>query len=297
MHENIEHPLVSVLMTSFNRSDFIAEAIESILASTYQNFELIIVDDVSTDDTYNIAKAYERKDERVKVFLNEANLGDYANRNQAASYASGKYLKYLDSDDTIYPEGLAYCVQQMELHPLSSFGIAMPDEKAESDAILMESESVVYNQFFVADHLLAGPSGSIIKRTFFEQINKFNPAFRMASDFHFNLKAASSSPVVLLKKRFFFYRIHEGQELNNPKGYMIYGFLARKSVFEDLPLPLKTVEVRYLKEQLYRNQALTVIKDFIKRRNPVFTSMVMKETGFGFTDIIKWALTKSMIKP
>ena len=89
-------PLVSVLMTAWNRQEFIAEAIESVLASTYNNFELIIVDDCSTDNTVAIARTYQEQDTRIKIFQNEKNLGDYPNRNKAVSYASGKYIKYLD---------------------------------------------------------------------------------------------------------------------------------------------------------------------------------------------------------
>ena len=64
-------PLVSVLMTAYNREKYISEAIESVLASTYTNFELIIVDDCSTDNTLAIAKSYEKNDARIKVYLNE----------------------------------------------------------------------------------------------------------------------------------------------------------------------------------------------------------------------------------
>ena len=89
-----EQPDGSVLMTAYNRELYIAEAIESVLASTYQDFELIIVDDGSKDKTVAIAKKYESKDSRVKVFVNEQNLGDYPNRNKAASFASGKDIKH-----------------------------------------------------------------------------------------------------------------------------------------------------------------------------------------------------------
>src|ERR1041384_7268362 len=100
------NPLVSVLMTAYNREDYIAEAIESVLASTYTNFELIIVDDCSSDNTVAIAKEYKAKDKRIKVYVNEKNLGDYPNRNKAASYANGDFLMYVDSDDKILTDGI-----------------------------------------------------------------------------------------------------------------------------------------------------------------------------------------------
>src|SRR4051794_39573356 len=108
------YPLVSVLMTAYNRQQFIAEAIESVLGSTYKNFELIICDDSSTDDTLAIAKRYALRDERVKVYSNPKRLGQFPNRNRSSEYAKGKYIKYLDSDDIILPDGLEYCVTEME---------------------------------------------------------------------------------------------------------------------------------------------------------------------------------------
>ena len=111
-------------MTAFNRENYISEAINSVLASSYKNFELIIVDDCSKDGTVAIAKNFQIRDARIKIFTNEKNLGDYKNRNIAASFATGKYLKYLDSDDVIYPWGLSAMVYCMETHPTAMLGLS-----------------------------------------------------------------------------------------------------------------------------------------------------------------------------
>ena len=66
-----EQPLVSVLMTAYNRELLIAEAIDSVLASTYQNFELIISDDASSDNTFKIANEFAARDSRIKIWVNE----------------------------------------------------------------------------------------------------------------------------------------------------------------------------------------------------------------------------------
>jgi glycosyltransferase involved in cell wall biosynthesis len=84
-------------MTAYNREKYIAEAIESVLASSFTDFELIIVDDCSADSTVEIARPY-LHDKRVQLHINEQNLGDYPNRNRAAELASGKYIKYLDCE-------------------------------------------------------------------------------------------------------------------------------------------------------------------------------------------------------
>lgn len=73
--------IVSVLMTSYNREKYVAEAIESVIAQTFTEWELIIVDDQSKDATVSIAKDYAKKDSRIKVYINNHNLGDYPNRN------------------------------------------------------------------------------------------------------------------------------------------------------------------------------------------------------------------------
>src|SRR5207245_7643788 len=82
-------PTVSVLMTAYNREQYIASSIESVLVQTFDDLELVIVDDGSTDGTVEIARHFARQDPRVRVDVNDRNLGDYANRNRAAALARG----------------------------------------------------------------------------------------------------------------------------------------------------------------------------------------------------------------
>src|SRR5690349_21051330 len=98
-------PKISVLMTAYNRASYIGAAIESVLAQTERDFELVVVDDRSTDDTVAVASAY-LSDPRVRIARNERNLGDYPNRNHAATLARGRFIKYHDSDDVMYPHCL-----------------------------------------------------------------------------------------------------------------------------------------------------------------------------------------------
>ena len=117
-------PTVSVLMTAYNREAFIGQSIESVLASDFGDFELIVVDDCSKDGTLEIAKRFEKLDKRVKVYVNSQNLGDYPNRNMAASYATGKYLKYVDADDTLYDYCLSVMVRYTDRFPEAGFGLS-----------------------------------------------------------------------------------------------------------------------------------------------------------------------------
>lgn len=97
--ENLEKDKVSVIMPAYNCENFIDETIQSLLTQTYTNWELIAVDDCSTDKTAEIIKRYGESDSRIKYIRNEKNLGAALTRNKAVSIAKGQYLAFLDSDD------------------------------------------------------------------------------------------------------------------------------------------------------------------------------------------------------
>ena len=97
--------LISVIMPSYNTASYIAETVQSVLAQTYQNWELIIVDDCSTDDTDEVIKPF-LADGRIRYFKNEKNSGAAVSRNRALREAKGKWIAFLDSDDLWLPEKL-----------------------------------------------------------------------------------------------------------------------------------------------------------------------------------------------
>ena len=97
-----KNPLVSVLMTAYNREKYIAEAIESVLASTYTNFELIIIDDGSVDNTVQIIESFVAlHSQNIKFFKNESNLGLVGNWNKCIDLATGDWIKFVFQDDYI----------------------------------------------------------------------------------------------------------------------------------------------------------------------------------------------------
>jgi glycosyltransferase involved in cell wall biosynthesis len=218
----MDTPLVSILMTAYNREKYIGDAIESALASTYKNFELIVVDDCSTDNTLAIARQYEAKDERVKVYQNEVNLGDYPNRNNAASYAIGKYLKYLDSDDLIYDHGLEVFVKYMEKHPSVAIGICSTGDQLDSPfpKQFNPSETLRFH-FFVKGILEGGPSGAIIRRDCFYEAGTFSGK-RLIGDTELWLRIAARYPVLILPPSLIYWREHQGQEYRSNDSEMTY---------------------------------------------------------------------------
>ena len=106
--------LVSIIMPSYNCGQFVEETIRSVQAQTYQNWEIIFMDDCSKDDTIRRVSELRAKDERIKVFQNACNAGAAVSRNNALREAKGRWIAFLDSDDIWEPEKLEKQVQFME---------------------------------------------------------------------------------------------------------------------------------------------------------------------------------------
>jgi len=107
-------PSVSVLMPAYNAEKYIPEAIESILNQTFADFEFIIIDDCSTDKTWEIIQEYAQKDQRIVPIRNEKNLGITGNRNLLVSLAKGKYIVWQDADDISMPRRIERQFDLME---------------------------------------------------------------------------------------------------------------------------------------------------------------------------------------
>lgn len=105
--------LISVVMPAYNASAFIGEAIQSVQNQTHENWELIVVDDGSTDDTKLIAQSYAEKDNRISVY-HQANQGGGAARNEALKHISGDYVQYLDADDVLDKEKFATHLKEIQ---------------------------------------------------------------------------------------------------------------------------------------------------------------------------------------
>ncbi len=204
-----DQPLVSVLMTAFNREQYIAESIESVLRSTYTNFELIIVDDHSKDRTVEIAHSY--SDPRIQVYRNDKNLGDYPNRNRAASYASGKYIKYLDADDIIYDYGLAVMVNYIERFPKAGFALASIVSNEQPFPMCLEPREIYLENFYGYNHFDRAPCSSIIKLEAFKSVGGFTGA-RLIGDYELWFALARYFPMVKMPFDLYWNRVHPEQE-------------------------------------------------------------------------------------
>ena len=198
-------------MTAYNREKYIAQAIESVLASTLKNFELIIVDDTSKDNTVSVARKYEALDKRIKVYVNDQNLGDYPNRNKAASYAKGKYIKYLDSDDIMYPHCLQVMVTAMEKFPDAGYGLSsIGDPKQPYPCSISPNET--YNEHFNNyGHFGRGPGSAIIKKEVFDAVGGFKGK-KYFGDANLWFTLSQKYPLVKFQRDLVWDRVHQNSE-------------------------------------------------------------------------------------
>lgn len=120
IQNNCEYnPLISIITPAYNASKVIEETVNSVLAQTFNDWEMIIVDDCSTDNTYELALKLAKSDKRIKVLKNEKNSGVAVTRNVALDSAQGKYIAFLDSDDMWMPNKLSVQFEYMEKNDLA----------------------------------------------------------------------------------------------------------------------------------------------------------------------------------
>lgn len=112
-----DHPKVSIGMPVYNGENFIQETLDSLLAQTFQNFELIICDNASTDKTEEICQKYATKDKRIRYYRNSNNIGAAKNYNRTFKLSKAKYFKWAAHDDIYAPEFLERCVEILDSYP------------------------------------------------------------------------------------------------------------------------------------------------------------------------------------
>lgn len=148
--------LVSIITPLYNSERFIDTTIKSVLSQTYTNWELIIVDDGSTDKGFDIAHQHHLKDCRIRLFKQDRNSGAAACRNTAIEKARGKYIAFLDSDDLWEPNKLMTQINKMNetgaVFTFTSYKL-IDEEGIELDKIVRCPESLVYKQQLRYNHI------------------------------------------------------------------------------------------------------------------------------------------------
>ena len=181
-------PLISILVAVYNAEPFLTRCLNSIQAQTFQNFEVILVDDASTDHSLRILETYVKTDSRFKLVRHEKNEGMVLTRTSGIAAASGLYATFLDADDELLPDFLQKAVPyiQEQLFDIIFFGITLPVEKhipafihAQYENYFLPSHTVlhgkeIFETYFLKQKILWRLVGNFYKTEFLKRYNEFN---------------------------------------------------------------------------------------------------------------------------
>ena len=231
-------PLVSIIVTTFNRSTLLEETLGSILGQTFDDFELIVVDNMSTDNTSDIISVI--GDSRIRYFKNENNGVIAVNRNFGIKHAKGRYVAFCDDDDLWFPNKLHLQVGLMELNPLYALcytnAIAFYGNKITSMKMMRRTVS---EEHF--SHLLSGnfiPSSSVlIKRDIFSSIGFLSENPLIREDYDMWLRVAYFYPIVGIDSSLIFYRVHSNNSAGNKANETLRAIRTFKGIVDLLGVP------------------------------------------------------------
>lgn len=202
-------PEVSVIMSVYNSEATLEAAVDSILDQSFENFEFIIVDDCSSDKSADILKQYENEDKRVRVLINETNIGLTRSLNKAISASSGRYIARQDADDLSLPGRLEKQIAFLHDHPETAV-------LGTSKAILNDSGKVIgtkplperpdYNRLLKSNCLAHG--SVMIRREILEETGGYNEDFRMSQDYELWLRIAKTHRIANLPEPLYGVRRH-----------------------------------------------------------------------------------------
>ncbi|MGH7413149.1 MAG: glycosyltransferase family 2 protein [Candidatus Rokuibacteriota bacterium] len=223
-------PRVSICIPTYNGSEFLRQALDSALAQTVADVEVVVVDDGSTDDTYTIAQGCARGDPRLRVMRNQTNLGLTGNWNQCVRQARGEWIKFLFQDDYLAEDCVARMLDASE--PRSLFVVCARALRFEADAWAPRRELEAY----VAEHhfrrhfpsgseispetfaeqvarqpfgnCLGEPSAMLIHRDAFRRVGAFHSYLIQLPDWEFGARIAVHAGVRYLDEELATFRIH-----------------------------------------------------------------------------------------
>lgn len=221
-------PKISVCIPTYNGSQFLRECIDSILTQTFSDFELLIVDDQSSDNTVEIAEEYSAKDPRIKVMRNPQNLGLVGNWNRCLEITKGEWIKFVFQDDLLAPE----CLEKM----MAATTFGKPIIYCRREFIFEDGTMEVTKQNYLnhpsAQNLFADnieisarqyaelalknigtnfvgePTSLMFHRNVFHQFGSFNPHLIMICDFEFYTRVAIHTGIIQVPEVLASFRVH-----------------------------------------------------------------------------------------
>ncbi|MEL6439096.1 MAG: glycosyltransferase [Cyanobacteria bacterium J06621_8] len=203
------NPKISVVTTVYNREKYLAQAIESVLAQSYSNFELLIWDDGSSDKSLKIAREYAATDKRIRVVAHQ-HLGLGWTLKKALAITSGKYFGSLDSDDMLHKDALLETHAVLESQP--EIGMVYSEYRVMDEAGHIGAKGkrcqIPYSPHrllidFMTFHF------RLIRRSVFEEAGGIRPEFEGAEDYDLCLRLSEITQIEQIKKTLYFYRVHQ----------------------------------------------------------------------------------------
>lgn len=284
-------PSVSVLVTLYNREDYVGDAIESVLAQWYEDFELLVVDDRSTDRSVEIAREYAARDDRVRVVVNEFNLGQTRNRNRAVELARASLVKFLDSDDLFYPHCLSVSIPPMLAEPRAGLGLSLPNAWAGGPSPMLLTPRMIYQRDYLSFDrpFHAGPGNGVFRRDAWLELGGYSD-HGVAADFIFWFRICARHKVLTLPGDVFWYRRHPGQSYNSESAALEYAVRvgARWRALLAPECPLSPEEIEEAKKAVVNELVRENVADARAGRLAVIRRR-MEYAGIGIGDILRYA--------
>lgn len=233
---------VSVIMSSFDSAKFLKKAIESILLQSYSNFELILIDDASTDDSKEILRTYAETDSRIIPIFNKENLGLTRNLNIAISLSQSEYIARMDADDIALPTRLEKQVNFLDSHVhIDLVGSAAIDIDENGEKIQLRKSPQTHNEII---KLLpkANPmthSTVMFRKEKFEKIGFYNEAYRTTQDYEMWFRAAGYGlKFHNLQDVLLYYRMDNNYHKRKSFKYRLYDCKLRLECYQHIQLPI-----------------------------------------------------------
>ena len=220
---------VSVCIPTYNGSDFLASSLDSALAQSFEDVELIICDDCSTDDTTTIAEQYAKRDSRVRLYRNPVNLGLVENWNHTIAKASGEWIKLLFQDDILYPDCISELFRTARQtrglliasfrdfiyeRKLGSEGDTFYDWHAKRIANLYPRSKLTAEEIAtlacenIGLNLVGEPPATLIHRSVFDRVGYFNSSLAQRSDTEFWIRSGIRFGVEMVRHPLVAFRVH-----------------------------------------------------------------------------------------
>lgn len=219
---------VSVIMSVYNGEKYLKEAIDSILGQTYGNFELIIIDDGSTDRSRDIINSY--SDRRIRLIVNEANIGLTRSLNRALEHACGEFIARHDSDDVSMPERFERQVAYLKSHPdvaVVGTGAHIIDESGRMTSKLTAAENADSD---ISNSNTLIHSTVMFRKSVITGLGGYDVTFRYAQDYDLWLRVSKQHRLANISDPLNQYRVHNGSiSLSKVDEQLCYDILAKKN--------------------------------------------------------------------